>query len=89
MKLISAWDVQEWDGGDRHNHKYFILQSAVTEEELRKRHGQHALFSKADLVVFESFEEVDANSRAALMRSAWGKLTPMERKALGLEEPKP
>lgn len=31
MKVIECWDVQEWDGGDRNNHSYYIDQRAVDD----------------------------------------------------------
>lgn len=88
MKVIGCWAVHEWDGGDRHVFAYRISKAAVTEAQIKERYP-HALVRSEMVVVFESFEEVEADTKAALLRSAWSKLNALERAALCLtEEPK-
>ncbi|MPQ56260.1 hypothetical protein [Duganella sp. FT27W] len=86
MKVIQCKVVEEWDGGDRHNFA-FRISLDVSDEEIKSR-DRHCLIRPETLIVFDSLEEKDANSRANLRRSAWAKLSPQERLALGLSEPK-
>ena len=32
MKIIKCWDIQVWDGGDRHNHKYYVATQEAAEQ---------------------------------------------------------
>lgn len=88
MKIIECWAVYEWDGGDRHNFAYRLSKDKFTEEQMNEFVGPHGRVRAEIIVVFDSFEERKAYSQQELRRSAWAKLTPLERQALNLEEPK-
>lgn len=84
MQIIECWNIQDWDGGERHNHVFYITSEEEKEAYLAK--NKHSLAFKQTLVVFDTLEEREANTTAKLRESALAKLTPLERKALGLYE---
>lgn len=87
MKTLEVIRVEDWDGGDRTNFACYV--SAEIPEVALKKHWPHGAFRREALIVFDSIEEVEANSRLKLMQSAWDKLTVAERVALNLlERPK-
>lgn len=84
MQTISVFQVDLWDGGDRHNFGFYIDSSKITEQELKKK-DPHCLVIRKTITVFDSLEEKEANSVANLRKSAFAKLTPQERDAIGLK----
>lgn len=44
-KFIECYDVQLWDGGDRHNHECYI----VNKEDAQTIAGQHGAVYKKDI----------------------------------------
>jgi hypothetical protein len=85
MKQIECKRVELWDGGDRHNFGFYIA-STVPDDLIGKKHNG-CLIRPEVLTVFDDLEEVAANDAKNLRLSAWNKLTPLERKALGLTAP--
>jgi len=86
MQTIECKRVDLWDGGDRHNFGFRI--AVDVPDELIKRKVPHCMITKEVITVFNSMEEVAENSVQNLRKSAWAKLSPQERKALNLQEPK-
>lgn len=87
MKVFDVKAVHGWDGGDRRNFSFYI-DASVSDEEI-KRACQLCQVVRTPLVILDSLEEREELKSANLRRSAWAKLTPLERKALGMtEEPK-
>lgn len=84
MKEIECQEVHLWDGGDRHNFGFFISK-AVPKAEIEKRYP-HSHVSTTLIKVFDSLQEVSDNDQRKLRQSAWAKLTPAERQALGMLE---
>lgn len=81
MQVIGCWSILEWDGCDRHNHKFYI-----SSEDEACRHldaNKHDIVERTTLVIFDTLEEVEENKLSKLRESALAKLTPLERKALG------
>ena len=35
MQIIKCWDIQVWDGGDRHNHRYYVKTKEAAEKGKR------------------------------------------------------
>lgn len=82
MQVIECWDVQTWDGGERHNHAFY-LTSAEEKDVYLKKHIHDLAFQKT-LVIFDTLAEVEENSQKKVRERALGKLTPLEIKALGI-----
>lgn len=83
MQAIDVWEIQEWDGGDRHTHKAYVATKEVAEAW--KAAHKHDFIRPVLLKIYDSLEDLDANSRKALRKQALAKLTAAEREALGLE----
>ena len=32
MQIIKCWDIQVWDGGERHNHRYYVATKEAADE---------------------------------------------------------
>lgn len=85
MQVIDVWNVQAWDGGDRHNHHFYLKREAATEQQL-KEWDIHGLFLKQSLIVLDSMEEIPRFEQEKIRQRALAKLTTVEREALGLKE---
>lgn len=86
MNTIECKRVEDWDGGDRHNFAFYISKD-VPDADIKKD-NTHRIIRREVITVFDSMEEVAENTVAKLRKSAWHKLSPQERAALGLTEPK-
>lgn len=81
MQIINCWDIQTWDGGDRHNHLlYFSNEKAAREW---KSANTHDLCSKSSFVIYDSIDEWESHRQSKLTARALSKLSAEERKALG------
>lgn len=85
MRQIECNAVDLWDGGDRQNFAFYIHDD-VSNEAIKAAHP-HCHIRAVTLTVFDSLEEVAENDVKKLRQSAWDKLTPLERQALGLKAP--
>lgn len=81
MKTITCWDIQVWDGGDRCNHKFYV----ATKEEAEKWKEKNTYDSiwERGFEIYDTVEEYQESRAEATKQRALGKLTPIERKALG------
>ncbi len=84
MKIIRVWDVQRWDGGERHNHDFYLMREAATEPQLEV-HDKHGMFLERTLIIVESLDEIPMLQNEKIRQRALVKLNDQERKALGLE----
>lgn len=82
MKTFQVTEVNDWGGGDRTKFVCFVSEN-VSEEALKKRWPHGAFYPKV-LTIFDSLEEVAANTKLKLRQSAWDKLSAAEREALGI-----
>lgn len=85
MQVIDVWNVQTWDGGERHNHHFYLAQKAATEQQL-KEWDKHGAFFRQSLIVLGSLNEIPEFEQENIRQRALAKLTPVEREALGLKE---
>ncbi len=81
MKVVECWEVLSWDGGERHNHKYFLLSEA--EAETYKVANKHDIVSKRVFTFFDSIAEAEDNTMQKIRERALAKLSAVERKSLG------
>lgn len=83
MKIIKCWDIQVWDGGDRHNHKYYVATKVAAEEWVAK--NKYDTFYEKEMVILDDLTEVEAYKNGELRKRALAKLTEEERIVLGLK----
>jgi hypothetical protein len=83
MQIIKCWDIQVWDGGDRHNHKYYVSTKEAADEWMA-RNKYDTVFEK-EFVVLDSWDELQAYKDGELRKRALAKLTDAEKVVLGLK----
>lgn len=83
---MDCFEITESDGcGVRSNHLAFVSTEAVAKTITDRSKGwrSYAKYKKL-IVVFDSADEFDDNTKNALRKSAMAKLTSAEKEALGL-----
>lgn len=84
MQIIKCWDIQVWDGGDRHNHRYYVAtKEAADEWKFRNKYDE--VYEK-EFVILDDLGEVEAFKNGQLRKQALAKLTDAEKVVLGLKE---
>lgn len=86
MQVIEVLRIDQWDGGDRHNFGFYFKKENATKENLKKWKDSHCLVSDELIVIFDTVEEIHNNSTENLRKTALAKLSPLEKKALGLRD---
>ena len=82
MLCINCWAVEVWDGGDRHNLKFYV--KTKEEAEKWKVKNPHDFIHEKNFIIFDTIEEAQENDLAKVRERVLAKLSPIERKALGL-----
>ena len=82
MKVIKCWDIQVWDGGDRHNHRYYVSTKEAADEWLAR--NKHDIVFEHEFVILEDLAEVEEYKLHQIRQRALAKLDAQEKKALGL-----
>jgi hypothetical protein len=83
MKIIKCWDIQVWDGGDRHNHKYYVATKEAADEWKAKNKFDE-IYEK-EFVILDNWDELQAYKDGELRKRALAKLTDAEKVVLGLK----
>ena len=83
MQIIKCWDIQVWDGGDRHYHKYYVATKEAAEEWKAK--NEYDLIYEKEFVILDSWEELQDYKNGELRKRALAKLTEEEQVVLGLK----
>jgi hypothetical protein len=83
MKIIKCWDIQVWDGGDRHNHKYYVATKEAAE--WWKAENKYDEIYEKEFVILDSWDELQEYQNGELRKRALAKLTEEERVILGLK----
>lgn len=83
MKIIKCWDIQVWDGGDRHNHKYYVATKAAADEWMKN--NKYDMVYEHEFVVLDSWDELQDYKNGETRKRALAKLTDEERFVLGLK----
>lgn len=82
MKIIKCWDIQVWDGGGMHRHKYYVATNeAAIEWKFKNPHDE---IYEREIVILDDMAELEEYENGKLRERALAKLTAQERKALGL-----
>lgn len=83
MKIIKCWDIQVWDGGDRHHHKYYVATKEAADEWMAK--NKFDTVYEKEFVILDSWDELQEYKNGELRKRALAKLTEAEKKVLGLK----
>lgn len=62
MQVIKCFSVEQWDGGDRQNHKFYV----ATEEEAKKwkAKNKYDTYNEVSFVVYDTIKEAVRIERA-------------------------
>lgn len=84
--VMDCFEVTEADGGGMHsNHVAYVSNKELADQLVDKSAGWRSVNPyKKVITVFDTMEEIEANSKANLRKSALAKLTAAEREALGV-----
>ena len=82
MITLTVYDIQVWDGRDRHIHKHYTTDPEATKAWLNK--NPHDFIQKKTMIIAESTEELFDMDSGEVKRRALAKLTEAEKIALGL-----
>lgn len=81
MQVLKLYSVQVWDGGDRHNHKFFLTNKAEADRYI-KDNTYDAVFEQT-FEIFDTLDEWKEWNTGKVKERALSKLTAEERRALG------
>lgn len=82
MKTIECWSIEVWDGGSMHNHKFYLATQAEAEKWMLS--NKFDRIAKKEFIVFDTLEEALDNDLATVKKRVIEKLTPLERRAMGV-----
>ena len=82
MQVIKCWDIQVWDGGDRHNHRYYVSNKEAADEW--KARNKYDEVYETEFVIMDDLSEIEEYKLHQTRQRALAKLTDEEKKALGL-----
>lgn len=85
MQVIEVKRIDTWDGGERHNFHAYVSNTIPDDEINKQKQYRNCHITPMLLTVFDSLEEIEQNSKANLRKSAYAKLTPLEREAIDLK----
>ena len=83
MKVIKCWDILVWDGGERHNHKYYVATKEAADEWIAK--NKHDLAYEKEFVILDSYAELMDYRSGEARKRALAKLTEEDKIVLGLK----
>ncbi len=83
MKIIKCWDIQVWDGGDRHNHKYYVSTKEAADQWMAK--NKYDTVFEHEFVILDSWDELEEYRNGEMRKRALAKLTEQDKKVLGLK----
>ena len=81
MQILKLYDVLVWDGGDRHNHKFYLTSEEEAQRYL-KANTYDAVYERT-IEIFDTLEEWNDWNQGKIKERALAKLTAEERRALG------
>lgn len=83
MKIIKCWDIQVWDGGDRHNHRYYVATKEAADEWKAKNKFDE-IYEK-EFVILDSYAELMDYRSGEARKRALANLTEEDKILLGLK----
>ena len=84
--IMDCFEVTESDGGGMYsNHVAYVSTRTLADQLVEQSKGwRSATPYKKIITIFDTLEEIEANSKANLRKSGLAKLSAAEREALGL-----
>ena len=83
MKQFEVYDIQQWDGGSMHHHKFYLASKEEAEKYIAG--NKYDRYDHKFLIVFDTIEEAKDNDLKTVRARVIAKLTPLERRAMGVE----
>ena len=83
MRVITLWEIHEWDGGDRQYYRGNCLASQEAADAY-KASKRHDCVVKRVITVFDDLEDMEENSLAKRKERALAKLSDEDKAVLGL-----
>ncbi len=83
MQIIKCWDIQVWDGGDRHHHRYYVATQEAAEA-WKEKNKYDEIYEK-EFVILDDLTELEAYKKGELRKRALAKLTEEDKIVLGLK----
>ncbi len=83
MKIIDAWVIEVWDGGERHYPKFNVLSEDIAIAWTKDNPNDY--FTKKQFIFYETLEEFSEEHKKKVREAALAKLSPEEKAILGLE----
>ena len=83
MQIIKCWDIQVWDGGERHNHKCYVATKEAADQWMKK--NTYDSVWEREFVILDSFAELEEYRNGEMRKRALAKLTEEDKKVLGLK----
>jgi hypothetical protein len=83
MQIIKCWGIHVWDGGDRHNHKYYVKTKEAADAWMDK--NKYDMIHEYEFVILDDLTEVEAYKNGELRKRALAKLTDEDKIVLGLK----
>ena len=83
---MDCFEITEADGGGMHsNHVAYVSSQSLADQLVAKSKGwRHCSVYRKVITIFDTMEEIEANSKANLRKSGLAKLSAAEREALGV-----
>lgn len=81
MQVLKLYSVQVWDGGDRHNHRFFLTSKAEADRYIKD--NKYDTVFEQTIEIFDTLEEWKEWNTGKVKERALSKLTAEERRALG------
>lgn len=79
-RIIDCFEVQQWDGGERHNHECYI----ANEKAAKAIAGQHGLVFAKSFIIHDDESDYKHWKSGKIREQALAKLSREEQIALGL-----
>lgn len=83
MQIIKCWDIQVWDGGERHNHRYYVKSKEAADQWIAK--NKFDAVYEHQIVILDNLKEVEEYKNGELRKRALAKLTEEDKIVLGLK----
>ena len=83
---MDCFEVREADGGGMSDNHVCYVSSAVLAEKITAKSKGYRTYRKYTKLhtIFDTEEEIEANSKSALRKAGLAKLSAAEKEALGL-----
>jgi hypothetical protein len=81
MDILTLYRLDRWDGAERHTATPYHFRDRAVADEVA---GDHDAISTVDIIICDSADEMHRAEDANKARQALGRLSAIDREALGL-----